>query len=391
MAKRRVKEKDVQLIELFYDLIYVYAVSRMTPLMEHPAHGVIAPLDLFRYLMACLTVLQCWLYMTNYSNRYGQWRWYEYGLMTVNMIGAMYLANTLALPVPRLTAPFSLSMLVMLGSVAALYAVQLRLHPQDSGAARNSLGILLLVCAIYGAGLVCEALGFHMNTVWLNAAAVVIGAFLPFVWRGHFSSQIISFPHLCERFEELTIICFGQGVVEIADYFDVSAFSVPAVLAFLILICLFGCYVLQIHHLVDQYQVSRSLRLMFSHYLIVLSIGLMTVSLRCVYAQDTAFWFLMTLTLSALVLFFAALFSNSVYYADSIRLYHTDWLITAGSLVLGAAIMIAARENEALFLAGMLCPCLITMIRLWKKDGQKEQIEQRDNDEAERKSRKAAE
>jgi len=36
-----VKEKKVELIELFYDLIYVYAISRLTMLIEEPEGGII--------------------------------------------------------------------------------------------------------------------------------------------------------------------------------------------------------------------------------------------------------------------------------------------------------------------------------------------------------------
>jgi low temperature requirement protein LtrA len=35
-----VKEKKVELIELFYDLVYVYAISRMTLILEEPEGGV---------------------------------------------------------------------------------------------------------------------------------------------------------------------------------------------------------------------------------------------------------------------------------------------------------------------------------------------------------------
>ncbi|MUH59660.1 hypothetical protein [Bifidobacterium canis] len=42
-AVGQVREQHVELIELFYDLIYVYAISRMTLLIEEPEHGVIAP------------------------------------------------------------------------------------------------------------------------------------------------------------------------------------------------------------------------------------------------------------------------------------------------------------------------------------------------------------
>ena len=64
-----VKEKKVELIELFYDLIYVYAISRLTMLIEEPEGGIIPLSEFFRYLVACFVILQAWLYMTNYINR----------------------------------------------------------------------------------------------------------------------------------------------------------------------------------------------------------------------------------------------------------------------------------------------------------------------------------
>lgn len=46
-----VKEKKVELIELFYDLIYVYAISRLTLLIEEPEGGIIPLPGFFRYLV----------------------------------------------------------------------------------------------------------------------------------------------------------------------------------------------------------------------------------------------------------------------------------------------------------------------------------------------------
>ena len=64
-----VKEKKVELIELFYDLIYVYAISRLTMLIEEPEDGIIPLSGFFRYLVACFFILQACLYLTNYVNR----------------------------------------------------------------------------------------------------------------------------------------------------------------------------------------------------------------------------------------------------------------------------------------------------------------------------------
>ncbi len=52
-----VKEKTVELIELFYDLIYVYAISKLTMLIEEPESGIILLSGFFRYFAVYLKAL----------------------------------------------------------------------------------------------------------------------------------------------------------------------------------------------------------------------------------------------------------------------------------------------------------------------------------------------
>ncbi len=47
----KVKEKKVELIELFYDLIYVYAISKLTLLIEESEDGIV-PLSFFSAILS---------------------------------------------------------------------------------------------------------------------------------------------------------------------------------------------------------------------------------------------------------------------------------------------------------------------------------------------------
>ena len=73
-----VKVKSVELIELFYDLIFVYAISKLTAIISEPVGGMIPLQNLFIYIITSFVILQAWLYFTNYVNRYGKWEWYDY-------------------------------------------------------------------------------------------------------------------------------------------------------------------------------------------------------------------------------------------------------------------------------------------------------------------------
>lgn len=347
-----VKEKRVELIELFYDLIYVYAVSRLTLLIEEPEGGVIPLSGFLRYIVSCFVILQAWLYLTNYVNRYGRWKWYEYGLTAVNMTATVYMANTISAEWNAMSLTFNLSMLVMLLCVAAMYSIQIRLKEQDTGAAENSLTILTVDCLLYFAAFLASASHADQAVIWLDTAAVLVGAFLPFFIRGNFDISIISFPHLAERFELITIITFGEGVVGMTDYFDVRNFTLRPILVFVVTLTLYGCYVIQIHYLCSHHRTDRSLRLMFSHYFIVISVNLITVAFKFLENPEADRLFTAGLMTAAFVLFFVSLFSNSVYYYDRFAFTGKDGWIAAASLMAGAIIMLVGRESVYLFLIG---------------------------------------
>ncbi|GHV97810.1 hypothetical protein lacNasYZ03_18960 [Lactobacillus nasalidis] len=363
----KVKEKAVGQIELFYDLIYVYAISRLTILVEEPKNGVIPFSDFLTYLVVALVILQAWLYMTNYVNRYGQWKWHEYLLIAGNMIGAVYMTNTISKNWNEMTLTFNLSMLVMLVCVWLLYFIQLCLKQQDAGAAKNSLVILTVDCLLYFAAFLASIFHADSAVIWMDAVAVLVGAFLPFFVRGHFDISIISFPHLAERFELLTIVTFGEGVVGMTEYFDVQHFSMRPILTFTVILLLFGCYMLQLHSLCSHKRVERALRLMFTHYFILIALNLVTVGFHFLENPEADRMFTACLMIVSLAVFFTSILIDSAYYSAKYRFTGKDAGIAFASLAAGAAVMLVGRNNTYFFLIGELLAVLGTFcMLLWK-------------------------
>ena len=348
----KVKEKKVELIELFYDLIYVYAISKLTLLVEEPETGIIPLSGFFRYLVVYFVILQGWLYLTNFVNRYGRWKWYEYFLTAVNMTATVYMANTISTDWSEMSLTFNLSMLVMLLCVAFMYFIQVRLGEQDAGAARNSLQILSVNCLLYFAAFLASLLHAGNAVIWIDVAAVLVGAFLPFFIRGNFDHSIISFPHLTVRFELITIITFGEGIVGMTDFFDVKNFSLRPILVFAVILLLFGCYVTQIHYLCNHHRVDRALRLMFSHYFIVIAVNLVTVAFKFLENPEADRMFTAGLMAAAMLIFFISIYSDSIYYQERYRFGIQDIAISAAAVALGAAVMSLGKDNIYCFLVG---------------------------------------
>lgn len=369
MNKIQVKEKRVEQIELFYDLIYVYAISRLTLLVED---GGVTFSKFGSYFVSCFVILQAWLYLTNYVNRYGRWQWYEYLLTAINMIGAVYMANTISPKWAEMSLTFNLAMLVMLSCVWLMYFIQLLLKEQDTGAAKNSLLILAVDCLLYFAAFLASASHAAGAVVWIDIAAVLLGAFLPFFIRGNFDIKVISFPHLAERFELLTIVTFGESVVGMTGYFDVKHFSLRPVLVFTIILLLFACYMLQLHEMCNHERQARALLLMFSHYLIVISVNLVTVGFHFLENPEVNRTFTAVLMAVALLLFYISIYANSAYYYDRYSFTCRDAVLSALALLLGNGMIFLAGKNIYLFLCGALLAVVGNFCLLYNKykDGQ---------------------
>ena len=363
-----VKEKSVELIELFYDLIFVYAISQLTSLISQPVNNGILPGNFFIYIITSFVILQAWLYFTNYVNRYGRWQWYEYLIACINMIAVIYMTNTISTQWNQMFFTFNVSMLILLLTVVVLYSIKAHEEHSFNGAAGNSIRILLIVCSIYVLALIMIFLGFTNLVIWLDVIAVLTGAFLPFFLRGNFDKSVISFPHLTERFELLTIITFGEAIVGMTHFFDVNNFNLVPIMVFLVIITMFGSYVIQLHNLVDHHREERSLRLMFSHYFIVISINLVTVVFELLHHGEINHWLLSALMILSLVIFYTSIMTNKQYYHDEITLTRTDILEMIMSIAIGSVVILIFIDSLYAFLLGTLVITVGCFIVLYNKN-----------------------
>lgn len=63
--------KKVSVAELFYDLIFVYAIGKIAAIISHVAPNEVISLEqLFKFFMLYLVFWTIWTYQTVYSNRF---------------------------------------------------------------------------------------------------------------------------------------------------------------------------------------------------------------------------------------------------------------------------------------------------------------------------------
>ena len=157
-----------------------------------------------------------------------------------------------------------------------------------------------------------------------------------------------------ERFELLAIITFDEVIVGMAHFFDVNSFNVIPILVFGIVITMFGAYVIQIHYLMEHHREERSLRLMFSHYFIVISINLITVAFELIHSGEINYWVVSAVVIISLIMFYTSIMANSKYYKENVKKSKKELIEMSIITALGSAIILMFIDSFYGFLIGTL-------------------------------------
>ena len=347
-----VREKKVELFELFYDLVFVYAISRVTLILEETVDGAFTFSQMLIYLISTLTVFQAWVFMTNYINRYCKWRWHDYLLLSINMFAAIYLSQAISTDWGVDNARvFTLSMMILVVTVLILYVMEMILERDNVGAKHGALSMGLIL-VLFGASLAASYTHLDYEAFYLLIGAIVLGAILPLVTPKFYDSGIVCFPHLVERFELLTIVTFGEGIVGMTRFFNIHHITQVSWSVFITVFLMFGCYVIQVHRLCNHHRDDTGKRLMFSHYFIILAVNLVTVAYLLFSDPESDRLFTASLMTVSLLLFFVGIMSNSPYYDERYPHSFKDYLVVLAFIALGAFVMFTFMDTERGISAG---------------------------------------
>ena len=360
-----IKERKVENIELFYDLMFVYAISKVSGLIHHSHHGIVEPWAFINFVLASLVILQEWLYLTNYLNRFGTFNFREIITMCINMAAAVYLSNSFLTNWIQVYYPFTISMLIMSLSVAFLYHCQARKKEFGEKESINARNILLIVGSLL---IISLFVNFYIGS-FILIITNLLGIFLPIIYKTKFNNNITNFGHLKERFELLTILFFGEMIVSITQYFDIKHFTIYPFIALITIFSLFGTYTLVINKMINHNQTTRGLTLMYSHFFLLISLGIITSAWNLV-GQETNKTFLTLFYILGYIGFYLTLFVNEIYLEKKNRLNKKEYLKISATLMISFAFMIIFKENFFIVELLLLLFSLSILCIVYKKYGE---------------------
>jgi low temperature requirement protein LtrA len=232
LLRDRTGVQRVTNIELFFDLVYVFAVTQLS-------HYLLGHADLRGALQAGLLLLMVWLVWS-----YTTWvtNWLDPDLMAVRLLLVALMLASLAMSVslPRAFEDLGLW-------VGGAYAVQqigrsvfmviaLRGHPLEANFQR-----ILAWCVVSSAFAIAGGLahGDARALLWLAAVCVdllggVIGFYTPGLGRSHTSDWTIEGGHFAERCQGFILIALGESIVIIGATLTEKPVSASDVTAFVV-------------------------------------------------------------------------------------------------------------------------------------------------------------
>ncbi|WP_455467767.1 low temperature requirement protein A [Streptococcus salivarius] len=341
------KHKRVEYSELFYDLVFVYAISKTTALIHHLHHGVLSLDAIFGFLMTLLVLVNSWMIQTVYTNRYGKNSFFNMVVMFINMAMLLLISNMITNDWQSYFHTFCWAVGTLTLTLFSQYLVEY-LRKSTTPANRKSIkGFLwmtgLRTLAVY----IATLLPIHVG-IYVYMLGILLTFVMPITLTRHSRSFQINLPHLIERISLLVIITFGEMIMGLADFFTLENFSIYSILYFIIMVNLFMNYFGQFDHAIDEEGKNKGIFLIYSHYPILIGLIMVTVSMSFLVNPDVHHLFATGFFYTGIGLFQAAILANGYFNKSYLKYDKLYYGLQATFFLIGLVLSLLFSVNTTI-------------------------------------------
>lgn len=333
--------KRVSNYELFYDLVFVLATSSLTGLLHGDHVGL---KEILAFITANSIILTLWMNETIYLNKYG-----ERDFMDIfTIIPSMYLIGNLSLHFSNhfeLTAlPFNIFLTLSYVFIFLQYYLRGRKigFNEDIKATLHMLVYYIATFAIATLLVSLNLWGYDERVLWVYFIPMGISYF----FQHKMSHEPITFPHIVERCQLITIITFGETVIAIIKNYPFTEFPLEGMLLFLAMATLFIFYISQTYLNIDHHRKADVTVLLYAHLVIILGLNFFTVAMEMFPAShsDLAMPFLIVGNL----LFYGGILATSLYNREHYQMNAKGLTIYGLTLVIGNVLIYLTPHHPIL-------------------------------------------
>jgi low temperature requirement protein LtrA len=335
--KNVIPHKRVEFTELFFDLVFVFAISKTTALIHHLHHGIVSLESFGAFLVSLLVLVNTWMIETVYTNRYGRNSYFNIITMFINMALLLLVSNMVVAD----WQPYFNYFCGVIGTLSLVLFIQYLVQYFDERSGQKDRVVIRGFLNVTGfrALLIYIAMLFPLNIGYPIYMVGIIGSFImPLFFQGHMDLVPVNFPHLLERISLLVIITFGEMIMGLAPFFTPETFSYESIAFAIITCCLFLLYFGEFDHAIDESKGGRGIFLIYSHYPIFIGLLMITVSMTFLSEDHANAYFTIGFLYTGLLLFIGSIFANGRQNKDTMqygrRYLGTQWILFGASLVI---------------------------------------------------------
>ena len=334
-----IKHKRVEFSELFYDLVFVFAISKATTLIDHLHNGILTWNSFLDFFIATLVLIDSWMIQTDYTNRYGKNSLFNIVIMFIKMGILLFIANMIGPDWQQYFHYVCWAIGTLTLTLFFQYLVEFFRKSTDD-VNRESIKGFLWITGLGSLGVYLAALlplPIYVR-VYIFFASILLTFIMPIILLSKDKHYQVNLPHLIERISLLVIITFGEMITNLANFFTIENFSIYSVLYFIIMLSLFLFYFVQFDHAIDEESNQKGLFLIYSHYPIFIGLLMMTVSMSFLLNPETNLLFATSFFYIGIGLFQAAVLANGPYNKHYLR-YSKSYYCVQATLYLAALIL----------------------------------------------------
>lgn len=332
-----IKHKRVEFSELFYDLVFVFAISKATTLIEHLHNGILTWNSFLDFFMAVLVLTDSWMIQTVYTNRYGKNSLFNMVIMFIKMGLLLFIANMIGPDWQQYFHYLCWAVGTLTFTLFLQYLVEFFRKSTDN-VERESIKGFLWITGLGSLGVYLAALLPIYVGVSVLFASILLTFIMPIILLSKDKHYQVNLPHLIERISLLVIITFGEMIMELANFFTIENFSIYSVLNFVIMLSLFLFYFGEFDHAIDEGSSQKGLFVIYSHYPIFIGLMLMTVSMGYLLNPEANLLVAISFFYIGIGLFQAAVLANGPYNKNYLR-YPRSYYCAQATLYLAALIL----------------------------------------------------
>lgn len=342
-----IKHKRVEYSELFYDLVFVYAISKTTALIHHLHHGVLSLDAIFGFLVTLLVLVNSWMIQTVYTNRYGKNSLFNMTVMFINMAMLLLISNMITNDWQSYFHTFCWTVGTLTLTLFFQYLVEY-FRKSTTPANRKSIKGFLWMTGLRTLAIYITALLPIDFGIYVYMLGILLTFIMPILLTRKVSHFQINLPHLIERISLLVIITFGEMIMGLADFFTVENFSIHSILYFIIMVNLFMNYFGQFDHAIDEEGKNKGIFLIYSHYPIFIGLIMVTVSMSFLVNPEAHHLFATGFFYTGIGLFQAAILANGYFNKSYLKYDKLYYGLQTAFFLIGLALSLLFSANHTI-------------------------------------------